>query len=186
MASSVHILLTHQPTVPYQCVLLTQKITVDACYSAILLHMCDILLMLLIAGTGVAASALAFDELRSKQVWSSQGLPTAAYRAITPDTLGQQDMEVVLRELGGSVVVKPACEGSSLDTQKASTVTELEDALVAGFNNPQLMLVEEFLPGREFTVTYYLDQLLPAVEILLPEHGIYSREQKFGKEKEKR
>src|SRR5437660_4124660 len=47
-------------------------------------------------GSGVLASALAMDKLRTKLLWHAEGLPTPPYAVLTKDS----DLRTVARELG--------------------------------------------------------------------------------------
>src|SRR5690606_22491419 len=58
-------------------------------------------------GSDVQASALAMDKLRSKQLWRGVGLPTPDFAVLNAGS----NWELILRQLGGDVMVKPAHEG---------------------------------------------------------------------------
>ena len=125
-------------------------------------------------GSGVAASALAIDKCRSKQMWSAMGLPTAQFRILRPTT----DWQSVLDELGGKVMVKPSREGSSLGMSIANTGKELEAAYRLASTHDMSVFAETWLPGREFTVGVVGEQILPVVE-LRPEEAFYSYQAKY-------
>src|SRR4051794_22874160 len=57
-------------------------------------------------GSGVLASALAMDKVRTKRIWSAEGLPTAPYAVLTKEV----NLKVVARKLGTPLFVKPASE----------------------------------------------------------------------------
>src|SRR5207245_10978986 len=61
-------------------------------------------------GSGVLASALAMDKLRTKLLWHAEGLPTPPYAVLTKDS----NLRTVARKLGVPLMVKPASEGSSI------------------------------------------------------------------------
>ena len=61
-------------------------------------------------GSGVMASALAMDKLRTKLVWLGLGLPTPMFRVLDDAT----DLDEVVKALGLPLVVKPSLEGSSI------------------------------------------------------------------------
>src|SRR5258705_4734848 len=61
-------------------------------------------------GSGVLASALAMDKLRTKRIWAAEGLPTPDYELLAKDT----NLRIVARRLGLPIMVKPASEGSSI------------------------------------------------------------------------
>ncbi len=75
-------------------------------------------------GSGVLASALAMDKLRTKQIWQSVGLPTPRHAALVT----AEDCHVAAEQLGFPLIVKPASEGSSIGMAK---VDDLESLLAA-------------------------------------------------------
>lgn len=117
--------------------------------------------------TGVLGCALAMDKPMSKDCYRLARLPVA------PDLVlrrGQfQPAALVLAELGLPVVVKPAREGSSFGITVVRQEADLAPALEAAFTLDAVVLVEQFLPGREVTSAVLgNDQLqaLPLVEII--------------------
>ncbi|MET0611264.1 MAG: D-alanine--D-alanine ligase, partial [Pseudomonas caspiana] len=69
-------------------------------------------------GSGVLASALAMDKLRTKQVWQSLGLPTPLHTVLGSES----DCISATAELGLPLIVKPAHEGSSIGMAKVTSV----------------------------------------------------------------
>lgn len=126
-------------------------------------------------GSGVLASYNAFDKIRSKQIFTSEGIPTPAY-------------EILLRRGGRTfalplpVFVKPAREGSSVGAHKVTTEDEIDAALEDAFQYDECVLVEELIVGRELTVGFLGDQPLPVVEIK-PRQGWYDYTAKYTKGK---
>ncbi|MHB1371770.1 MAG: ATP-binding protein, partial [Pseudomonadaceae bacterium] len=76
-------------------------------------------------GSGILASALAMDKLRTKQVWQSLGLPTPRHAALA----SVEDCHAAAVELGFPLMVKPAHEGSSIGMAKVDDV----EALIAAW-----------------------------------------------------
>lgn len=58
-------------------------------------------------GSGILASALAMDKLRTKQVWQSLGIPTPRHAVLASES----DCLQASTELGFPLIVKPAHEG---------------------------------------------------------------------------
>lgn len=112
-------------------------------------------------GSGVAASALAMDKYRTKLLWRGRGLPTARFELLHSNA----DWEEILSRLGGKVMVKPACEGSSLGMSSASSVSELEQAYINAVSHDTTVIAERWLEGREFTVPIIGGDVFPAIEI---------------------
>src|ERR1700712_2528765 len=75
-------------------------------------------------GSGILASALAMDKLRTKQVWKSLGFATPHHAVLASEA----DCILAGRELGFPLIVKPAHEGSSIGMAKVNSVEELIDA----------------------------------------------------------
>src|SRR5205814_7791681 len=75
-------------------------------------------------GSGVLASALAMDKLRTKRIWAAERLPTAPHAVLTKDS----DLKAVARKLGLPLFVKPASEGSSVGMSKVKHAGDLEEA----------------------------------------------------------
>jgi hypothetical protein len=68
-------------------------------------------------GSDVLGSALSMDKIRTKQVWLALGPADAALRA--PAARRERcDVHAAARELGLPVIVKPACEGSSVGVSR--------------------------------------------------------------------
>lgn len=111
-------------------------------------------------GSGVAASALAMDKVRSKYLWKGMGLPTAEFSVLT----GGFDWDACIKQLG-KVMVKPATEGSSIGMSIASTAEELEQAFVAASQYHGAVLAEKWIEGAEFTVAILGDEALPAIRL---------------------
>ncbi len=116
-------------------------------------------------GSGVLASALAMDKLRCKQMWQGMGLPTTDFALLEADS----DWAAILERLGGSVMVKPACEGSSIGMSRAATAEQLQqawrDAAATESDQQVAVIAEPLLPGPEYTVAILDGQLLPSIRI---------------------
>jgi D-alanine-D-alanine ligase len=127
-------------------------------------------------GSGVMASALAMDKWRTKLVWLASGVPTPRYRVATEHT----DWMQVVAELGLPLIVKPAREGSTIGLTKVTAVDhdELGVAYREAATHDDLVLIEEFVQGRELTVGILGDTALPAIRIEAP-HGNYDYHNKY-------
>ncbi|MEW6262353.1 MAG: D-alanine--D-alanine ligase [Thermodesulfobacteriota bacterium] len=118
-------------------------------------------------GSGVMSSALCMDKRASKDLYRHNDLPTP--RDLVVDRENRTRPDRIIQDLGLPVVVKPACEGSSLGVGIPRSQAELESALDEAFACGRWALVEEFLEGREITASILgNDQLtaLPLIEII--------------------
>jgi D-alanine--D-alanine ligase len=118
-------------------------------------------------GSDPATLALALDKGLAKRIVKQAGVQTPTWVVLHTGN------EKLPRDLSFPVVVKPVAEGSSkgvLAKSVAETEAELREvarALVARY--PDGALVEEFLPGREFTVGLlgeHGERVLPPMEIV--------------------
>jgi D-alanine-D-alanine ligase len=125
-------------------------------------------------GSGVLASALAMDKLRTKRLWAAEGLPTASYEILTRET----DLRAVAKRLGTPMFVKPASEGSSVGMTKVKKAGELEEAYALAVNYDPVVLAEKFIDGPELTVAIVGERVLPIIRIETPRE-FYDYEAKY-------
>jgi len=127
-------------------------------------------------GSGVLASALAMNKAMSKRIFVSEGLPTPRWALVASETAAA---DVDVAALGGyPLVVKPNEEGSSVGLTIVNEPAGMPEALrLAGVGGSEI-LIEEFIDGRELTVSVLGDRVLPIVEIR-PRSGIYDYTAKY-------
>ncbi len=125
-------------------------------------------------GSGVMASALALDKVRTKMVWVACGLPTPRWRVLSGDSDGDETVAA----LGLPLIVKPAHEGSTLGLTKVARREELDAAYQLAARYDSLVLAEEFVQGTELTAAFLGDQALPLIRIEAPE-GKYDYQNKY-------
>jgi D-alanine-D-alanine ligase len=129
-------------------------------------------------GSGVMASAVGMDKITTKKIWLMEEVPTPAYASIEPGT----DLDEVLVKLGLPLIVKPPLEGSTIGITKVNKADELKAAVDLAIGFDPVVLAEEFVTGREFTVAVLgsgkTARALPIVEIVAPE-GNYDYQNKY-------
>lgn len=125
-------------------------------------------------GSGVLASALAMDKLRTKQVWHSLGLPTPRHATLS----GPADCARVAAELGFPLMVKPSQEGSSIGMAKVHDLDELVQAWENARIYDDNVLVEQYIAGPEFTIAMLDGEILPPIR-LGTSHVFYDYEAKY-------
>lgn len=124
-------------------------------------------------GSGVLASALAMDKLRTKQLWAGLGLSTPAFAVAD----GNVDAAAMLREWG-TVMVKPAHEGSSIGMAKVSNANALASACAEASRYDASVLIERCITGAEFTVAILDGEALPPIR-LETDNVFYDYEAKY-------
>jgi D-alanine-D-alanine ligase len=129
-------------------------------------------------GSGVMASALAMDKIRTKWIWQAAGVPTPRSRHVQAATEGP----VVMAELGLPLIVKPVREGSSIGVTKVMHADEFAPAFAAAQTladgRIEEVMAEEFVTGTELTAAVLGRETLPLVRIEAPE-GRYDYENKY-------
>jgi len=125
-------------------------------------------------GSGILASALAMDKLRTKQVWQSLGIPTPRHAVLA----SENDCIRAATELGFPLIVKPAHEGSSIGMAKVNSAQELVAAWQDAAHYDSQVLVEQWIHGPEFTVAVLRGQVLPPIALGTP-HVFYDYDAKY-------
>ena len=113
-------------------------------------------------GSGVLGSALSMDKIRTKQVWLSLGLPTPGYVNLQRG----EDVVAAAHKLGLPVIVKPACEGSSVGVTRCFKDSDLAAAVELAARYPGPLLVEQLIEGDEYTVAVLGCEALPSIRIV--------------------
>ena len=129
------------------------------------------------AGSGPAASRLAFDKMASKILFEDAGVSTPAAIEFDDQTNIELLEEQLLR-LAGRYVVKPIRQGSSVGVSIVSTPAEAIDAARRTLSEFGDCMIEEFVPGREVTVGILHGRALPIIEVR-PKSGFYDYHAKY-------
>lgn len=125
-------------------------------------------------GSGVLASALGMDKLRTKWVLKAAGIPVAEHVILHR----LEDCRSAEAELGLPAIVKPAREGSSIGVSKVRRTEDWPAAWheAARYGGP--VFAEAFIDGPEVTAAVLGTQVLPLVR-LETTHEFYDYEAKY-------
>ena len=124
-------------------------------------------------GSGVLASALAMDKLRTKQLWQGIGFPTPAFEMLCE----QSDWQGII-DRWGEVMVKPSCEGSSIGMARVSSAKQLKNAYRKAVKFDEQVLAEQWIVGAEYTVAILNNEALPVIG-LETDHYFYDYDAKY-------
>ena len=100
----------------------------------------------------VLPNAISLDKTQTKRIWQTHGLPTPKFQEF------QNSRSAIRVDFTYPLIVKPAREGTGMGIDGGSVIFNGKDLrkriewVVKTYRQPAL--VEEFLPGREFTVGY--------------------------------
>lgn len=135
-------------------------------------------------GSDFRACCFAMDKYVSKLIAAAEGIPVPAYILLREDLLHDyndpEDYQGFIDKLGLPLIVKPNDGGSSVGITKVMDIMELKPAVELAFKHSDSVLAEQFIPGRELTVTVLDGEALPLVEIK-PVNGWYDYENKYTK-----
>jgi len=115
-------------------------------------------------GSGVLGSALGMDKLRCKLMWQGAGMPTPTYAVADQASNFAELVDV----LGLPLIVKPACEGSSIGMNKVVDPSQLAHAVREAAASGDSVLVEQWVEGAEYTVAVLNGEALPAIRLQTP------------------
>jgi len=125
-------------------------------------------------GSGVLASALGMDKLRTKQLWLGMGLPTPPYRIVA----SAAELAAAATALGLPLAVKPSCEGSSIGISRVSDPAQFASAWERAAACDSPVLAEPWIQGQEYTGGVVQGEALPLIRLETPRE-FYDYEAKY-------
>ena len=129
-------------------------------------------------GTGVQGSAIGMDKVKTKQVWQGSELPTAPYRIVTKDS----DAADIVNSLGLPLIIKPVHEGSSIGMSKVEKIEDFAEAIAKATEHDAVVMAEQWITGREFTIVVLNGQALPVIRLEPPQDvAFYDYEAKYNR-----
>lgn len=133
-------------------------------------------------GSGVMASSISMDKVMTKRIWLSEGIPTPRYQLLRRDAFSAEELMAIPESLGLPLIVKPACEGSSLGVTKVISRAEVASAVQAANQLKDDILCEECIEGDEVTCPVMgsgdAAVALPVIRIVAPD-GKYDYQNKY-------
>ena len=119
---------------------------------------CMDLLRIPYTGSGVLASALAMDKVKSKQIWCQMGLATASFTVLNDES----DWGAIIASFERAVV-KPIHGGSSLGIAIVDSQESLKRAYTEACGFQQGVMAEKYLEGPEYSTGILDDELMPTI-----------------------
>ncbi len=126
-------------------------------------------------GSSYLGSALAMDKDLTKQLFRENGVPTPR------GTVIRNSRHILSSEENGvglPCVVKPACGGSSVGVSIARTEAEYKQAVKSALEYENVLIVEQYISGREFSCGIVDGEAYPVIEIA-PLEGFYDYTNKY-------
>jgi D-alanine-D-alanine ligase len=128
-------------------------------------------------GSGVLASALGMDKLRTKQLWQGIGLPTPCFRVLD----SQIEIETIIAEFGLPLAIKPTREGSSIGVSRVTEPEQFQAAWEQAERWRSPVLVEPWITGQEYTGAILQGEVFPLIRLETPRE-FYDFEAKYHAE----
>ncbi|MDG6778485.1 D-alanine--D-alanine ligase [Thiomicrorhabdus sp. zzn3] len=125
-------------------------------------------------GSGMAASSIAMDKLRTKWLWRGAGLPTPEFVHVSPN----QPFDADSFSIPFPVIVKPSHEGSSIGMRKVDSLEVLQEAVEFAQQYDAEVLIEQWIDGQEFTAGILYGEALPLIR-LQTTHDFYDFDAKY-------
>ncbi|MFH1621884.1 MAG: D-alanine--D-alanine ligase [Candidatus Omnitrophota bacterium] len=125
-------------------------------------------------GSDSLASSFAMDKIISKKLFEENNIPTPRYT-----TLNRLN-NLMLDQVTFPVIVKPQSQGSSIGITFVNDASEIEKALKCAFRYDDSIILEEYVKGRELTVSILDNKALEPIEIL-PKNKLFDFQAKYSK-----
>jgi len=129
-------------------------------------------------GSGVSASRLTMDKVKSKEIFIKNNIPTPDYFAVST-TQSMSEIVKSVKKLKLPVVTKPVSNGSSIGISIIREYDELPDGIKHTGSQSTEALIEKYIGGRELTVSILDDKALPVIEIKTST-GFYDYDAKYN------
>ncbi len=125
-------------------------------------------------GSGVMASSLAMNKLKTKQIWLAMGLPTPEFCILDSEESCKRAIDTLMLPL----IIKPVLEGSSVGISKVETGSEMVPAWRKAQQCGGTVIAEQWVEGDEYTAAILDGQVLPMIK-LETTHKFYDYDAKY-------
>ncbi len=120
-------------------------------------------------GSRPRPSKLAMDKLAAKAIFTDANIPTPPSQLLSPHDVC---------DLNPPLVFKPVDDGSSIDLRICRTSRQVEAARRELHPRRPRLMAEEYIQGRELTVSILCGEALPVIEII-PAVEFYDYDAKY-------
>jgi len=128
-------------------------------------------------GSGVEACQLTINKEKTQKLLKKNNIMIPRYDSVSG--YDKIDLKNLWDRLDfAPVIVKPVCEGSSFGISIVHHQKDLSEALSLAWNYGDQVLIEEYIVGREMTISILRREALPVVEIC-PKRTFFDYEAKY-------
>ena len=130
-------------------------------------------------GSGIMAHSVGMNKKVSKDVFKGAQIPTAESVSYNGNLQSNEDIiKDIEAKFSLPVVLKPATQGSSIGVTIVKEQGQLAKAVTEALTYDPILVVEQYLNGREFTVSVLDGKALAIIEIR-PHSGEYDYTSKY-------
>ena len=130
-------------------------------------------------GSGIMAHSVGMNKKVSKDVFKGAHIPTAESISYNGNLQSKEDIiKDIESKFSLPVVLKPATQGSSIGVTIVKEEGQLAKAVTEALTYDPILVVEQYLNGREFTVSVLDGKALAIIEIR-PHSGEYDYTSKY-------
>ena len=130
-------------------------------------------------GSGIMAHSVGMNKKVSKDVFKGAQIPTAESVSYNGNLQSKEDIiKDIEAKFSLPVVLKPATQGSSIGVTIVKEQGQLAKAVTEALTYDPILVVEQYLNGREFTVSVLDGKALAIIEII-PHSGEYDYTSKY-------
>lgn len=130
-------------------------------------------------GSGIMAHSVGMNKKVSKDVFKGAHIPTADSISYNGNLQSKEDIiKDIESKFSLPVVLKPATQGSSIGVTIVKEEDQLTKAVTEALTYDPILVVEQYLNGREFTVSVLDGKALAIIEIR-PHSGKYDYASKY-------
>ncbi len=118
-------------------------------------------------GSGVLASALGMDKVKSMEVLGKNGILLPKFLTFTNPKINLSEVEGKIKKaIGYPCVVKPNESGSSFGVTIVKKSKDLSEAIQKAFQEDKIVIVQKYIAGRELSAGVLGEVSLPVIEII--------------------
>lgn len=112
-------------------------------------------------GSGIDSSSIGMDKFRCKTIWKTKNIVTPNFLKVK----SLSDFEMASDVCKLPFFIKPANSGSSIGIAKVNDKQEFENAFEEARKIDNIVIVESFIQGKEYTLPIIHNKTFPIIEI---------------------
>ena len=112
-------------------------------------------------GSGIDSSSIGMDKCRCKTIWKTKNVVTPNFLKVKSFS----DFKIASDKCKLPFFIKPANSGSSIGIVKVNDKKEFENAFKEAYKIDNIVIVESYIQGKEYTLPIIHNKTFPIIEI---------------------